>query len=183
MITVFLANGFEEVEAIATIDLLRRAELDVKTAAVGIGTIVTGSHGMQVIADMPADKVDLTKQDMIVLPGGMPGTLNLEKSPYVQRAIAYCAQEGKYIAAICAAPSILGHKGLLKEKKATCFPGFEQELFGAEVTGQSVQVDGTIITAKGMGVTIDFALQLVELMEGPQVAKKLRMSIQMPTNE
>ena len=180
MIVVFLANGFEEVEAIATIDLLRRAELEVKTAAVGIGTIVNGSHGMQIIADMPADKVDLSKVEMVVLPGGMPGTLNLEKSPYVQKAVAHCAEEGKYLAAICAAPSILGHKGLLKGKKATCFPGFEQELFGAEVTKNSVEVDDKIITAKGMGVTIDFALQLVELLEGPQVAQKLRLSIQFP---
>lgn len=178
MIYVFLANGFEETEAIAPIDILRRAELEVVT--VGIGEeIITGSHGISVIPDITeVDFVPDEKLDMIVLPGGMPGTLGLEKSRTVGDAIDYCIKNDKYIGAICAAPSILGRKGLLEGKKATCFPGFEDFLLGAEYTGEAVVQDGMIITAKGAGVAVEFGLKLAEVMKSPASAAKIKAALQ-----
>lgn len=178
MIYVFLANGFEETEAIAPVDILRRSELDVKT--VGIGEeVVVSSHGIAVIPDITeVDFVPSDDIDMIVLPGGMPGTLNLEKSRTVQDAIDFCVSNDKYIAAICAAPSILGKKGLLKGRKATCFPGFEQFLEGAELSAEGVAADGKIITAKGPGVAIDFGLKLSEILTDEKNAKKIKASLQ-----
>ncbi len=178
MIYVFLANGFEETEAIAPIDILRRSELDVKT--VGIGEeVVVSSHGVAMIPDITeVDFVPSDDIDMIVLPGGMPGTLNLEKSRTVQDAIDFCANNDKYIAAICAAPSIIGKKGLLEGKKATCFPGFEQFLEGAEYTGEGVVHDGKIITGKGPGAAIEFGLKLSEILAGTPKAVKVKASLQ-----
>lgn len=178
MIYVFLANGFEETEAIAPIDILRRAELEVIT--VGIGEeIITGSHGISVIPDITeVDFVPNENLDMIVLPGGMPGTLGLEKSRTVQDAIDYCIKNDKYIGAICAAPSILGRKGLLEGKKATCFPGFEDFLLGAEYTGESVVQDGKIITAKGAGVAVEFGLKLAEVAKSTASAAKIKAALQ-----
>lgn len=178
MIYVFLANGFEETEAIAPVDILRRSELDVKT--VGIGEeVVVSSHGVAIIPDITeVDFVLSDDIDMIVLPGGMPGTLNLEKSRTVQDAIDYCVQNDKYIAAICAAPSILGKKGLLKGKKAVCFPGFETFLEGAEIPSEGVVCDGKIITGKGPGVAVEFGLQLSEILAGKAKAAKIKASLQ-----
>lgn len=178
MVYVFLADGFEETEAIAPIDILRRAGLDVKT--VGIGScIIRGSHSIPIVTDFDDMQIKIDDSvDMIVLPGGMPGTLNLEKNKTVQAAIDYCAQNDRFIGAICAAPSILGHKGLLKSKKATCFPGFENELTGAEVCGDSVVIDGKIITAKGAGVAVEFGLALVKALVGEAKYKKLHDSMQ-----
>ena len=120
MIYVFLANGFEEVEALAPVDMLRRAKLDVTTVGV-TGKTVTGSHGIPLTADITAEELNIgADMEMIVLPGGMPGTLNEEASPAVQAAINYCTANDRWIGAICAAPSILGHKGLLKGKTAVC---------------------------------------------------------------
>ncbi len=174
MILVFLANGFEETEAIAPIDILRRNGKDVVT--VGIGEeVITGSHGLTVVPDVT--EIDVTMSDeieMIVLPGGMPGTLNLEKNRTVQDAVDYCSEKGRYIAAICAAPSILGRKGLLKGRKATCFPGFEEFLEGAEFTGGPVECDGNFITARGAGVAIEFGLKLVEVLSGKPASDNLK---------
>ncbi len=174
MILVFLANGFEETEATAPIDILRRNGRDVVT--VGIGEeVITSAHGITVVPDVT--EVDISMSDeieMIVLPGGMPGTLNLEKSRSVQDAIDYCVANGKYIAAICAAPSIIGRKGLLRGKKATCFPGFEEFLEGAEFTGAPVERDGNIITARGAGVALEFGLKLVEVLSGKPAADKIK---------
>lgn len=180
MIYVFIANGFEETEAISTIDVLRRAELEVVTVGIGSKEI-TSTHGIKVITDI-ADK-DVTTDgsneiEGIVLPGGMPGTLNLEKSPIVQACIRYCFENDLYVWAICAAPSILGHAGYLKGRKATCFPGYEQELVGAEVINESVVTDGKIVTAKGPGVTIDFALEIVRILKGPSLMENIRKSMQ-----
>lgn len=178
MIYVFLADGFEEIEAITPIDLLRRAELDVVT--VGIGDQgVTGAHGISILADITHHQVELSKDiEMIVLPGGMPGTLNLEKNPVVQKAIDYAMENNIYIGAICAAPSILGKKGLLDGKNATCFPGFEFQLKGANISSSPVVVDGNIITAKGAGVAVDFSIKLVEILSGDKSAKKLFEALQ-----
>ena len=114
---------------------------------------------------------------MIVLPGGMPGTLNLEKSRTVQDAIDYCTEKGKYIGAICAAPSVLGKKNLLTGKKATCFPGFEDFLLGAEFTGAPVELDGKIITARGAGVAVEFGLKLAEVLKGKAASDKVRAAM------
>ena len=176
MIYVFLADGFEEIEALAPVDILRRAELEVKTVGVG-GKIITGSHGISVVADMEEKDVTTDDMDMMILPGGMPGTLNLERSPIVTACAEYCARNNIYLAAICAAPSILGHMGLLKEKEAICFPGFEGQLNGARISEKHVCVDGNIITAKGAGVALEFALTLVEALKGEQTANDLRAAI------
>ena len=163
MVYVLLAEGFEEVEALTPVDLLRRSKVETKIVGV-TGMAVTGSHGITVQADISIEDItDWSAADMIVLPGGMPGTLNLEKSEYVQKAIDYCVQNNRYIGAICAAPSILGHKGLLKGKKAVCYTGFEAQLEGAEIINAPVAVDGNIITARGAGAAVKFGLALVEM--------------------
>lgn len=178
MIYVFLANGFEEIEALAVVDVLRRAELDVLTVGVGEDFVI-GSHQIPVAADISEKSLVLDeKVQAIVLPGGMPGTLNLEKSPIVQKAIDWAIENDKLICAICAAPSILGHKGLLDGKNATCFPGFQEELFGANVVKDFVVRDGNIITAKGMGSAIEFGLQIAEILTNPLEVKKIRSSLQ-----
>lgn len=178
MIYVFLANGFEEIEALAVVDVLRRAELQVLTVGVGEDFVI-GSHQIPVAADIYERDLVLDKNvDAIVLPGGMPGTLNLEKSAVVQKAVDWAVENNKLICAICAAPSILGHKGLLDGKEATCFPGFEEELFGAHISKDFVVKDGNFITAKGMGSAIEFGLQIAESLTSPAEAKKIRASLQ-----
>lgn len=178
MIYVFLANGFEDMEAIAPTDILRRAKAQIRTVCVQ-GDEVTSSHGVTVKPDISIDEICLDDElEMIILPGGMPGTLNLEASEKVQQAIDYCVRNERYVAAICAAPSILGHKGLLKGKKAVCFPGFEKELEGATVLEQLVAVDGKIITGKGAGASIEFGLKLAELITSSEVSEHIRSSLQ-----
>ena len=179
MIYLFLANGFEEVEALGTLDVLRRAELEVKTVGVGSKTI-TGSHHVTVTADMEQSEVLTDNMEMVILPGGMPGTLNLENSPIVTACIRYCAENGLPIAAICAAPSILGHMGLLKGKKALCFPGFEQELEGAGLAEGLVCRDGLLITGKGPGAALEFGFEIVRMLVDDETAQRLRMSMQCP---
>lgn len=172
MIYMFLADGFEEIEAITTIDILRRAELLIKT--VGIGTPTpTGSHGIKVCTDLSEEQASFTDLEMVILPGGMPGTLNLEKSRVVDSFLDFCAENDKYIAAICAAPSILGKKGLLKGKKATCYMGFEDFLEGAILSQDSVCMADRIITSRGAGTAMDFGLALVGLLCGEERSKLL----------
>lgn len=178
MIYVFLANGFEEIEALAPVDILRRAKADVKTVGV-TGREVTSSRGVVVKADISADEIVLNDDlEMIVLPGGMPGTLNLESSDKVQSAVDFCADNDRYIAAICAAPSILGHKGLLKGKTATSFPKFNGDLEGANVVDDLVAVDGKIITAKGAGASIEFGLTLAQLIVSKETSDNIKASMQ-----
>jgi len=177
MIYVFLAEGFEETEAIAPIDLLRRAGKKVVTVGVG-DNMITSSHGVTMVTDTIQQEAPLTDElEMIVLPGGMPGTLNLEKSPYVQKAIDFCTTNGKYIGAICAAPSILGHKGLLKGRKAVCYEGFETQLEGAETGTESVAADGIFITSRGAGTAVEFGLALVEKAVSKAESDRIRASI------
>ena len=177
MVLVFLANGFEEIEALATVDLLRRAELDVTTVGIG-GRLIRGSPGITVVADVEEDQFSMYGVAAIVLPGGLPGTLNLEKSEVVQGVIDYAVENRLLIAAICAAPSILGHKGLLAGKAATCFPGYEQELTDAVISPDVVAVDGSYITAKGAGASIPFALAIISRLVSPEQAKRLEASLQ-----
>lgn len=177
MVYLFLANGFETIEALAVVDMLRRAKIDVNTVGV-TGKIVTSSHNIDVTADIEIDEFDVKDADAVVLPGGMPGTLNLEADKTVQGAVDYCVENKKYICAICAAPSILGHKGLLKGKEAICFPGFENDLTGAILSDKYVVTDGLIITARGAGVAVDFGLEIVKALKGEETAENVRKTIQ-----
>lgn len=179
MIYCFLANGFEETEALAPVDILRRAELEVITVGVG-GKEIRGSHGIKVIADIEETEVVTDNMDMVILPGGMPGTLNLDHSPIVAACVNYCVQNDLPVAAICAAPSVLGHLGVLKDKKATCFPGFEDELDCAQFTGAPVTRDGKIITSRGAGCAIEFGLEIVSMLLGEDKAEKIKGAIQCP---
>lgn len=178
MIYAFLAHGFEEIEAIAPIDILKRCGIEVITVGIGNDMIV-GAHGITVQTDITDHNVIISdKLEMVFLPGGMPGTLNLEKNEVVQEAIDFCSANNKYIAAICAAPSILGKKGLLKGKNATCFPGFEDFMQGAELGENKVYADGQIITGKGAGVAVEFSIKLVEVLCGKERAEKMKQSLQ-----
>ena len=178
MLYCFLAQGFEETEAIAPIDLLRRAGIDVRTVGVGAKT-VAGSHGIPVVCDLTEDEITLNAAlEGVILPGGMPGTLNLEKSAAVQSALDYCAANGRLLCAICAAPSVLGHKGYLKGKEAIAFPGFEKELAGARISSRSVVTDGSVITAKGAGVAVEFGLAVVAALKCAAAAAAIGEAIQ-----
>lgn len=176
MIYLFLENGFEEVEALAPIDILRRAGAELATVGEG-GRVVTSSHNVKITADLEENDISLENMDMVILPGG-PGTPNHEKSPMVRASLNYCAQNDKYIAAICAAPSILGHLGLLKGHSAVCFPGYEDELGADKVLQDPVCVSGKIITARGAGVAVDFALKIVEVLYGTPKSQEIRKKIQ-----
>lgn len=176
MIYMFLAEGFEEVEALAPLDIIRRAGLEIKTVGVGAKTVV-GSHGIPVTADMMAEEFSDNAPEMVILPGGMPGTKNLDASETVHGAIKDAVKNGAYLCAICAAPMILGKLGLLVGKKATCFPGFEGYLAGAIVTGQKVAVDEKVITAKGMGAATEFGLAIVSALKDEKTADDLAKAI------
>lgn len=178
MIILFLADGFEEAEALVPLDLLRRAGCDIQTVSISDERTVTGSHGIPVVCDLTGRELITEGLEMVVLPGGMPGTSNLMQSPLVARYLETAAERGLYIAAICAAPSVPGQLGLLRGKRATCFPGFEDKLTGAIFTGEPVERDGKLITAKGMGVALEFGLALVEALKGEQESARIKAAIQ-----
>ncbi len=179
MIYMFLATGFEEVEALCPLDLIRRAGLNIKTVGI-CKKEITGAHGITVIADITDEEyntLDDKSADMIFLPGGMPGTLNLAASSAVNTAIKLAIDENAYIAAICAAPSILGDMGLLAGKEAICYPGFEDRLVGARISKHKVVLDGKILTAAGMGVALDMGLEIVKIFCGKEKADSLRAAV------
>ena len=179
MIYVFLADAFEEIEALAPVDLLRRAGLTVQTVGV-TGKVVTGSHGIAVTADiLPADLNLNDDLQAVILPGGMPGAKNLDASAEVQAAIDFAAQT-IILSAPSAPPVILGKKGMLSGKTATCFPGFEEQLTGAKISANFVCRDGKFITAKGMGAAVEFGLAIVAALCGEKTADELRATIQCP---
>lgn len=172
MIYVLLADGFEEIEAIEPIDIMRRAGLMVMT--VGIQTKnVCGAHGIKVEADITIADVNTADMEMLVLPGGAGHTL-LNESEEVHSLIDFAVQNNIYIAAICASPSILGRRGLLKGKKATCFPGFEQYLTGAHIVGDKAVIDGNMITGKGAGAAGDFGFLIVKTLKDKKTATELK---------
>lgn len=177
MIACFLANGFEEIEALTPVDCLRRCELNVVTVGVG-SCLIKGSHGITVMTDTD-DGMFIPDEtlEMIILPGGMPGTLNLEASKCVQSTIDYCVEHNIPIAAICAAPSILGHKGILDGKNAVCYPGFESELHGATISKATCVTDGNIITACGMGAALEFSYAIIEKLISKERADLLKAAI------
>lgn len=172
MIYLFLAHGFEEIEALAPLDILRRAGEEVCTVGVG-GQTITGSHGIPVVCDRTLDTLPNDLPKAVILPGGMPGTKNLDASDAVRKTVLAVHAAGGLVCAICAAPSVLGHLGILAGKSATCFPGFESELKDANVSGQSVVHDGNVITAKGAGVALDFGFAIVSALCGKDKADAL----------
>lgn len=165
---LFLADGFEEIEALATVDVLRRAGVQVTTVSIHPTEMVTGAHGISVLADKVFDNCSYTDADMLILPGGMPGASNLDAHDGLCAVIRNHADEGKWLAAICAAPMVFGHMGLLKGKNATCYPGFELQLEDAVYTAKAVQIDGNIITGKGLAVVLPFAYTLAEVLVGKE---------------
>ena len=175
MIYVFLAEGFEEIEALTPLDLLRRAGVDVKTVGIG-GKRVVGSHGIAVEADINENEVS-GPLDMIILPGGMPGTKNLMASETVMTAIHHAVQENAFIAAICAAPMILGKLGMLKGAEAVCYPGFEEYLTGAEVVDCGAVRDGSCVCGRAMGSAAEFALLIIEMLKGKDKANEIKKAI------
>ncbi len=186
MIYVLLANGFEELEALAPVDLLRRAGCELQTVAIrsdddagSHSKTVCGAHAVLVEADITEDEVTTDGLEAVILPGGMPGTRNLEHSQTVQKLLSYAAENDLLIGAICAAPSILGHNKLLYGKRAVCYPGFEEALDGAlPVKEDGVVIDGTIVTAKGAGVATEFALALIKVLVSDELSLTIRKGIQ-----
>ncbi len=176
-IAVFLADGFEEIEAVSVIDVLRRADLKVTVVSINKSYEVAGSHGIKVSTDKLFDEIDFNLYDMIVLPGGMPGAANLNMHVGLREHILNFYESNKYLAAICAAPLVFGNLGLLKDKKATCYPGFESQLHGAIATGEDVEVSENMITGKGAGVAIKFALKIVEIFKGKVFADDLAVKM------
>ena len=176
MVLVFLAPGFEESEAICPIDILKRASLDVVTVSITDDREVQGAHGITLKADITLSQLPVCHPEAVVLPGGMPGTKNLDACGELKKLIRAANDDGVLVCAICAAPMILGKMGLLDGKKATCYPGFEQYLEGATVGGR-VRTDGNVITACGMGAAVEFGLAITEVLKGKSTAEKIKDAV------
>lgn len=179
-IAIMMADGVEEIEALAVVDLLRRAGKTIDMVSVADTEYFTGSHGIVIKADKNISDVSATDYDMIVLPGGGPGTANLKASAKVKTIVMDAVNEDKYIAAICAAPTVFAMYGLLEGKHACCYESCEPDMKGAIVGREPVTVDGKIVTSRGMGTAILFGLKLIELMDGEEVANKMAKTIMMP---
>ncbi len=175
---IFLANGYEEIEGLTVVDLLRRAGVEVVMVSITGDIFITGAHKIITKADVLFEDIDFSDADMLVLPGGMPGTNHLKMHEGLDHLLKDFGQKGKMLAAICAAPSVLGSKGLLQGIKATCYPGHEEALIGAYIKNQSVVEDGNFITSKGAGTAIDFSLSLIKNLVGESEAGKLAQAIQ-----
>ena len=174
---ILFANGYEEVEALTVVDLLRRAKIGCEILSVADSGQVTGSHGISIGADRNFSGTDFSQYDGVILPGGMPGTTNLAADERVLALLRSSAAAGKPTAAICAAPTVLAKAGLLEGKKAVCYPGMEEQLTGAKVSFDPVAVDGTVITSRGLGTAIPFALSIVQYFEGRERAEALASSV------
>ncbi len=174
MIYQFLAEGFEEIEAFAPLDILRRAGVEVETVSITDNQVVIGAHGIPVIADRILPAIDFDDAEMIILPGGLPGSTNLDACEELRQGIQQLYDAGKPLAAICAAPQVYGHMGLLKGLKATCYPGVESELEGATYTGALVEVDGQFITGKGPGASFEFGYTIAEKLGKANEVQALR---------
>ncbi len=177
MVQVFLAEGFEEMEALGTADVLRRAGIETKLISVTGDLFVSGSHGMAVKADGLFSAAEAAAADMIVFPGGLPGATNLDAHEELMAVMEQRVKAGKTVAAICAAPMLLGKRGLLAGRRATCYPGFDKYLTDAVYTGQPVEEDGNIITGKGPGFVFVFALALVGRLKGTDVAGQVKAGL------
>ena len=173
---MFFAEGLEECEGLIVVDLLRRAGIEVIMASIGSDRMITGSHGIVIQTDALADEVDYASADIVILPGGMPGTTYLGESEIVREQCKAFAAE-KEVAAICAAPTVLGSLGILEGKRATCYPGLEEKLTGATATGESVTEDGNIVTGQGLGAAMPFAFAIIRRLLGAEAADEVRESI------
>ena len=175
---ILLANGFEEIEGLMVVDLMRRAGIDIKMVSITDSLDITGARGIGVKADITLKEAG-DDADMVVLPGGMPGTTNLKNDKNVETLIMDQFNKGRYVAAICAAPTVFGTYGILDGKKATCYPGCEEGLGDVEAItdGTTVVVDGNIITSRGMGTAIDFSLKLIEILKDKETADKIGISV------
>ena len=173
MVYVHLADGFEEIEALTVVDLLRRADVGTETVSVTGRLPVTGSHGIKVVADILFEDAVYGECDFVVLPGGMPGAANLDAHEGLREKILSFHNQGKGLAAICAAPLVLGRAGVLEGKKATCYPGFEKELKGAEAVTDAVVSDQGVITSRGPATAIPFALAIIETLKGKETADEI----------
>lgn len=177
MVYVFLADGFEEIEALTPVDLLRRVGVEVTMVAVGSDEkVITGARKIPVVCSLSLDELpeSIEDVDLVILPGGMPGTVNLLNNEKLMAYVDKCNLAGKRIAAICAAPArIFGERGMLKGRRATCYPGMEDCMIGASACADSVVTDGNITTSRGMGTAMDFGLELVKLLCGEEKAKEL----------
>lgn len=173
-ILVHLAEGFEEIEALTPVDVLRRAGCDVQMVSISGNMLVRSSRNVGVQADILFENANYADADMLVLPGGMPGSKNLDLHEGLKEKLLQADRNGKWIAAICAAPMVLGHLGLLQGKKATCYPGNEKDLIGATSTGKAVEIDDNFITGKGAGSSIKFSLALVEVLLGKEKAQEIK---------
>ncbi len=176
IVYVLLAEGFEEVEAFAPVDLLRRAGVTVQTVSVDGTVVVCGARGIEAVADIPLNELNYEEMELLVLPGGYPGYENLGKSEAVRDLILRAVADGKKIAAICGAPSVLGDLGVLKGRKATCYPGMEDTL-GCEAVEEAVVQDGPFITSRGVGTALDFALALIAELVSAEKADEIRKGI------
>lgn len=175
---VFFADGFEEIEGLTVVDMLRRVNVETVMVAMGDTKTVTGAHGIVIQADGVFSDYTYADGTMAVLPGGMPGTNHLMAHEGLKQVLLSYQKEKKYLAAICAAPSVFGRNGLLTGRHATCYPGFEEKLLGAEVLPDAVVMDGTIITSRGMGTAISFGAALVSVLLGEETAEELLKAIQ-----
>ncbi len=171
---VLLAEGFEEIEAITPIDVLRRAGIDVITLSISREKSVIGAQNIEVVADDILENHLNEVPDIIITPGGLPGSEHLKNSELVQMIIKRQHSENKYIASICASPIALERAGVIKDKTFTCYPGFETQINSGTYSGNSVEIDGNIITAKGPGVAMDFSLKIVETLIGKEISEQLR---------
>ncbi len=176
-VCVFFGTGYEEIEALAVVDLLRREEIETEMVSITEDRTVTGSHGIAVVMDKILAEVNFDETDMLVLPGGMPGTKKLEACEALMEQVDTFVKAKKPVCAICAAPSILGHRGHLQGKKATAYPGFEEQLTGAEVLYEPAVTDGNIITGRGMGCAVAFGLAIVEYLKGTKTRDALAEKI------
>ena len=174
---IFMADGCEEIEGLTVVDVLRRAGLEIQMISLSESASVTGSHKITFLADTVFEQVSFDELDAVVLPGGMPGTLKLAEHEGVNSVIKKFAEEGKLVAAICAAPSVLGTAGILKGKRAACHPGFEEKLIGATVFMEPVVSDGNIITSRGMGTAIDFGLAIVNYLKDSETVADLKQKL------
>jgi len=174
---IHLAEGFEEIEAVTIIDVLRRAGLNVISVSVTGNRMVKGSHNIEMKADLLFDEVDFTSGEMIILPGGMPGSKNLNEHTGLKQQIIEYQKSGKYLAAICAAPIVFGNLGILNGKRAVCYPGYEAHLTGADVQSNSYIVDNNIITGRGVGAALNFSLEIVRILVGEERALQLRKAM------
>lgn len=174
---LFIAPGFEEIEALTVVDLLRRAGISITTVSITDSLYVTGAHEIPITTDALFSNSDYSDADILVLPGGAPGTCNLNAFEPLKILLHDFYSKGKYIAAICAAPMILGHLGFLKNRKATCYPGFEKDLIDAIHVVSPVVVDEHIITSRGLGTAIDFSCELIALLKGRDISDQIKQQI------